>query len=90
MTKIHDEDTVVCARCKSEVRIVMMDKAAILEGCKDLGWTGIDVIRRRTRRGDRFGLLIRVVWLCPGCGQAHERKEWTPDDQMMLPGWNWR
>lgn len=42
---------------------------------------------RATRRGDRWGTLITIIWECKSCHRGQvETQHWTPSDQLKLPG----
>lgn len=77
----------VCKTCKANVFIRSATNSAIEYDpvlVAELLVTRISCHRKRTKRGDRWGLYKTVTWLCPLCGQAHVDKFWTPDAQLGL------
>ena len=79
-----------CYRCKSHVWIDLQDCVAFIATVGRTVGTAMSVSRKRTRHGDTWGLLVKAVWLCPGCGKSNGYKEWTADSQLMLPGFGWQ
>jgi len=90
VVKIHEKDTVKCASCKVRITLDLDSRTAYERDDPAYPATVLVVQHKRTRRGERYGLLRRILWLCPSCGKVHEREEWTPDKQSMLKGFDWR
>ena len=76
-----------CTFCKSHIDIDTPKRVAVWAVSRQrCGHTQLVYRTKKTRRGDRYGTLHVVVWMCPNCGHTHQDKFWTPADQTDMFG----
>lgn len=89
-TGLEQEYHTTCRGCKTDVALNLETWQASHAGDDGEYTSRLSVDRKRTRHGDRWGGLTSVTWVCPVCFHSHKDTTWVPDNQAMLPGFDWR